>query len=204
MRLALRLSLAAVVAALGCGPNYRYVYDGEGAFERCYALDFDVDIAPAARSECWSNWLQAYAYGSTSDRVEYARGRLSSISRQSDAGAAATPAAPAAPSTPADEPVVNRAAPAVLTPDAGDAPLRSNVMVSTFDAGAARDVQSSTLVAPPATAPAQGTIGEPPGSRCGDDCRTQWSGCGERCTARDAACVAQCDERYRECMRGCF
>ncbi|MEZ4407235.1 MAG: hypothetical protein R3A52_12250 [Polyangiales bacterium] len=205
MRPALRLSLAALLAAVGCGPNYRYVYDGEGAFERCYALDFDVDIAPAARSECWANWLQAYAYGSTSDRVEYARGRLASISRQTDSGAVATPpAAPHAPTAPADEPVVNRAAPAILTPDAGDAPLRSNVMVSTFDAVLPRATRRRRRWSPPATALAQGAIGEPPGARCGDDCRTQWSGCGERCTARDAACVAQCDERYRECMRGCF
>ena len=204
MRLAPRLALAAF-AALGCGPNYRYVYDGEGAFERCYALDFDVDIAPAARNECWANWLQAYAYGSTSDRVEYARGRLSSLSREGDAGARSAPPSPMAEPAARPAAVETRAAPAILEPDAGEVPLRSSVMSATLDAGPARDAQPSTLVAPPPTARPQGSnLGEPPGARCGGDCRTQWSACGERCTARDAACVAQCDEGYRECMRGCF
>ena len=38
--------LAFVFALAACGPNYRYAYEGEGAFERCYALDYDNAAAP--------------------------------------------------------------------------------------------------------------------------------------------------------------
>ncbi len=40
MKLATALPVLSLALA-ACGPNYRYVYDGEAAFERCYALDYD-------------------------------------------------------------------------------------------------------------------------------------------------------------------
>ncbi|MBK6532153.1 MAG: hypothetical protein IPF99_21895 [Deltaproteobacteria bacterium] len=71
--------LTAFTALVGCGPNYRYVYDGESAFERCYGLDYDTAVADAARSSCWSAWLQSYSYGANPDRVDFARNRLAAL-----------------------------------------------------------------------------------------------------------------------------
>ncbi|MDB4932278.1 MAG: hypothetical protein JWM10_4762, partial [Myxococcaceae bacterium] len=101
-------------ALAGCGPNYRYVYDGESAFERCYGLDYDSTVGDPARASCWSTWLQSYSYGANPDRVDFARNRLSTLgtpdrrpppNNTSGANAAslnpsAAPAATGAPSAP--------------------------------------------------------------------------------------------------------
>jgi hypothetical protein len=60
--------LALVFALAACGPNYRYAYEGEGAFERCYALDYDNAAAPETRQQCWAAWLQSYSFGAGVDR----------------------------------------------------------------------------------------------------------------------------------------
>lgn len=200
------LSLATVTAVLGCGPNYRYVYNGESAFERCYALDFDVNVAPPLRSECWAAWLQSYAYGSTTDRVEYARGRLTALDldarqQQQQQRPTVTPEAQRAPND-RSVPEPWSTTSTTAQPPRQDPPFRT--LSGTADAGLAADT-SATLFSPPAaTATPTSNLGEPPGARCASDCRTQWSACGERCSTRDAACIVPCDERYRDCMRGCF
>jgi hypothetical protein len=106
--------LTALTALVGCGPNYRYVYDGESAFERCYGLDYDSAVIDTARVSCWSSWLQSYSYGANPDRVDFARNRLAAIGTgdrpnpgQSSSGAnaaslnpSANAALPGAPTTP--------------------------------------------------------------------------------------------------------
>jgi hypothetical protein len=112
------LHIAALGLLAACGPNYRYVYDGESAFERCYANDFDAAVAPAVRSRCWQEWLQAYSYGGAADRVEFARGRLTALETQSAAPAPPAPAAPAAPGPVASAPPQAMAAPPTAAPPA--------------------------------------------------------------------------------------
>lgn len=188
------LALAFVLAA--CGPNYRYAYEGEGAFERCYALDYDNGAAPETRQQCWAAWLQSYSFGAGVDRVEYARGR---VGQQPGAAQPAMLPGPVAPTLSARPDVAS------LSPTA---PPPSTAAAG---AGAADAWQRSQLSAggtvvgaPPPTAPPATPEAEPPGHACGTTCHDAWHTCGGACAAGQAACVARCDDTYRECMRGCF
>lgn len=199
------LFAALTAAALGCGPNYRYVYDGESAFERCYGLDYDNSVNDQARASCWSTWLQSYSYGANPDRIEFARNRLANVGaaeRRAPSTAAAAPnaAAPAAAAmtAPGAAPLtvdVDRALPAgPPAPEPAPAASPWNGRVSTG---------GNPVSAPPPTRH-DSAGAEPPGAACGHECRGQWGTCGGRCPRQDAACVARCDEGYRDCMRGCF
>jgi len=206
--------LTAFAALVGCGPNYRYVYDGESAFERCYGLDYDTAVADTARSSCWSAWLQSYSYGANPDRVDFARNRLAAIGgveRRAAAvpssGAQVASTGPAAPTA---------GPPAVMAPAASPAtPLTVDVdRVASLSPGPAEASSASRwngristggnpVNAPPPTRQ-DNTGAEPPGASCGHDCRAAWSTATAQCPRQDAACVARSDEGYRDCMRGCF
>lgn len=204
------LLLAASAIAAACGPNYRYVYDGESAFERCYGLDYDTTVNDAARSTCWSTWLQSYSYGANPDRIDFARNRLGTVGAAAERRPAPTAAA-ASPASPATNPN-----PTVATSQGGTAPLTVDVDRALPQAPAAPaettapspwngrvSTGGNPVNAPPPTRRESGGA-EPPGASCGNECRGSWSTCGGRCPRQDAACVARCDEGYRECMRGCF
>jgi hypothetical protein len=201
------LLLASLALTLGCGPNYRYVYDGESAFERCYGLDYDTTVNDVARSSCWSTWLQSYSYGANPDRIDFARNRLGTVGagerRTAPPATAGTlptqstsPAVPTPLTAGTTAPLtvdVDRALPAAVAPESAP-PSPWNGRVSTG---------GNPVSAPPPTQ-RDSTGAEPPGASCGHECRGSWSACGGRCPRQDAACVARCDEGYRECMRGCF
>jgi hypothetical protein len=190
--------LALVFALTACGPNYRYAYEGEGAFERCYALDYDGSTPPEVRQRCWAAWLQSYAYGASVDRVEYARSRMA---------LAPNPPGPAVPSSPpAASPTPLQNDPPTLSPAA---PPPSTVPTPNL-AGAWQRAQLSAggtaVAAPPPTAPAPASTPapEPPGHACATTCREQWQRCGDTCPVGQTVCVARCDDTYRDCMRGCY
>lgn len=215
------IALLTTFAALaGCGPNYRYVYDGESAFERCYGLDYDTAVADGARSSCWSSWLQSYSYGANPDRVDFARNRLAAIGDverraaavpSSGAQVAATrPFATTAPLAPAAVPSAAIApAPSTAAPLAVDVDRVASLAQSPAERAAANrwngriSTGGNPVNAPPPTRP-DDTGAEPPGARCGGDCRATWSTATAQCPRQDAACIARSDESYRDCMRGCF
>jgi len=192
-----------VLTLLGaCGPNYRYVYDGESAFERCYANDFDPEMAAPARSRCWQEWLRAYSYGGASDRVEYARSRVTALEAPNpetpvDRAAAPAPTSPAEPPAAPGTTVAERAPPVSATP----------ATPSERNGPSVGEPWRASAPALPSTAPTPTqtpTDGEPPGSACASACRVSWQSAASRCAQRDASCVAHSDEGYRDCMRGCF
>lgn len=226
---ALSISALCITTALtvGCGPNYRYAYDGEGAFERCYGLDFDTQIDNAQRARCWSDWLGAYASAASSERTEYARTRISALQSNDSRSASAPPPAPSAERihTPPAEEGAQRPSGATLGPGVivtppqpptspqGPAPApgaagpvdvdRANApSPAVGDPWRGRVSTGGNPIASPP--PTQSLGAEPPGASCANDCRSAWSGSSARCASRDAACVARCDESYRDCMRGCF
>jgi hypothetical protein len=188
--------LLAAVTDLGCGPNYRYAYEGEAAFERCYALDYESAVTPGDRAGCWSAWLQHYSYGANPDRLDYARSRLTASSVAGPQSATLNPTSPNAPIP---------AAPSVAPPQLA-APILANTPAATPPAPtpAAPRPPGLPLTAPPATSAAPAASGDPPGSSCANECRSSWGSCGGGCTRRDAACEARCDDVYRDCMRGCY
>jgi len=186
--------LALTLAA--CGPNYRYAYEGEGAFERCYALDYDNGAAPETRQQCWSAWLQSYSFGAGVDRVEYARSR---VAQQPGVNPTTVMPGPVAPtlgpaSTPREDVAMNpRALPPATAPANADAWQRAQVSAG-----------GTAVGAPSPTAAPQAPEAEPPGAACGTACHETWHTCGTACAAGATTCVARCDDAYRDCMRGCF
>lgn len=205
--------LAALGALLGCGPNYRYVYDGESAFERCYGLDYDTTVADTARSSCWSAWLQSYSYGANPDRVDFARNRLAAIGAVArhepatpSSGSSAAPLSPSPATGPALPPPPATTATTALTVDVDRVAARAPAPAEA--SGANRwngriSTGGNPVNAPPPTRE-DNTGAEPPGASCGHECRAAWSLASGRCPRQDAACVARSDESYRDCMRGCF
>ena len=206
-----RVAFLTVFAALaGCGPNYRYVYDGESAFERCYGLDYDTTVADTARSSCWSAWLQSYSYGANPDRVDFARNRLAAIGtgeRRNPAGqASGANASTLNPSASSGGPGPTSAPTAALTVDVDRPATRPAASAETAGASpwsGRMSTGGNPVNAPPPTHQ-DSTGAEPPGATCAHDCRAAWSTASGRCPRQDAACVARSDEGYRDCMRGCF
>ena len=189
--------LALVFALAACGPNYRYAYEGEGAFERCYALDYDNSAAPETRQQCWAAWLQSYSFGANVDRVEYARGRVAQPTNAQ--GPAAVMPGPVAPT------FAQRSEPAALSATAPP-PNTAPANVGAADAWQRAQVSAggTAVGAPSPTAPAGAPEAEPPGHACGTTCHDTWHTCGAGCAGGQATCVARCDDAYRDCMRGCF
>lgn len=192
------LHIAALGLLAACGPNYRYVYDGESAFERCYANDFDAAVTPAVRSRCWQEWLQAYSYGGAADRVEFARGRLTALETQSAAPPPPSPASPGAPGPASPSPAQASASPPPV-PAAPSAPPAPTPGLGEPWRAVPHSLPS-TAPSPTQAAPQA----DPPGAACANACRAAWQLAAGRCAQRDASCVAQSDEGYRDCMRGCF
>jgi len=76
--------LGGVVVALGCGPGFQAIYEGDARFEHCYALDENPSASMTAKGECWRDWMDHYTYGQTRDRVAYAAARTRAMSRIHD------------------------------------------------------------------------------------------------------------------------
>jgi hypothetical protein len=199
MKHASRLPVLALALA-ACGPNYRYVYDGEAAFERCYALDYDEGSTAPTRQQCWSAWLQSYSFGAGADRVDYARAHVNGQPQQPAVQTPQAAMAPlaTAPSAPTMEP---------LPPPPAGPPTSAPAMTQQAASAWRREqisVGGNPVAAPPPTATPTAPESEPPGASCATECHATWHACGTRCTGNDAACIARCDDGYRECMRGCF
>ena len=213
---------AGALAFAACGPNYRYVYDGESAFERCYAFDYDPNVPVSSRASCWTSWLQSYQFGASADRVEYARGRAANpgavpgLSAPPPANGIATPTPSAA--SPAPTPAPKPAPPvaALVAPQSpvaatnpavvGRAATTATPGSGTNDTWQRAQISGggNPVAAPPPTSTQSATGSEPPGAACAADCRNAWSASAAQCVSRDAACTARSDETYRDCMRGCF
>ena len=187
---------AAIVATLwGCGPSVQSIHEGNVRFEHCYRLDLDPNIAPTHRLTCWRQWTEAYAYGQTRDKIDYARRRaryLAAGTRTADKldlsekthtePATESPAgAPAPTSAHAPPP------PMATKPDPGTAARDGGKRIS--DSG------------PPAELP------DPPFAGCLDSCRDVWRACQWPCAVRserpDASC-SDCKPNYRACLKRCL
>lgn len=156
------------------------IYEGDVRFEHCYRLDLDLNIAPTHREACWKQWLAAYTYGQSRDRIEYARRRVRAF-----AGGDAT--------RPSLDPGAQRPSRreyylVVPDPTSAHAPPPSLAMQVTTDAGPP----------PPPSAPR---------SACASACESSWQSCKAACGpdggTSDAACRS-CEPDYKRCMQRCF
>jgi hypothetical protein len=184
-----RLAALAIVAtvaslaaggALGCGPSFQSIYEGDVRFEHCYAVDESQRAPGSEKLACWHDWLRTYTYGQTADRVEYAAARYHLLK---------TGDAPFALDALADGPTERPTARQTIggpEPTSAFAPPPN--------------------VAPPPPASTQrsepmSVAARPPGSECGDDCSRSWRECRQSC--KDGEC-SRCDASSRSCMSACF
>ncbi|MEO8878732.1 MAG: hypothetical protein ABI461_24290 [Polyangiaceae bacterium] len=78
-RVAPCLLLAATAIAVGCGPSFQALYEGDARFEHCYALEEDGIVSIQKRADCWRDWTDHYTYAQTRDRVQYASMRYRAL-----------------------------------------------------------------------------------------------------------------------------
>ena len=197
------LAVAALGGALlfaGCGPSFQSIYEGDARFEHCYALDDDPNVAMQRKSDCWKVWTQHFTYGSTRDRVEYAKMRYRALSR--------------VPVAPTDEAMMG----AALGEQRGgtiSAPAPTNAFApppktqQDDDGGVAAAPSASpsnlanvpTAAGPPAASASASNVATPPKNDCVDGCGTTWQQCKGGCNAK--TCDA-CDRTYGRCVKACF
>ena len=179
----------ALALALGCGPSYTVVYEGDARFEHCYALEQTPTASIDQKALCWKVWTQRNTYGQTRDRVEYAASRyrlLTAVQLPTDEGM--EQAAPGFVDT-----TTSLAAP---TPTSAFAPppVTSTTAVQTWGAPPVLTTPAPTSTAAPPPATTAGP--KPPGAECLAACESTWQSC------QDAK--PKCDRTYGTCVGTCF
>lgn len=174
---------------LACGPSFQAVYECDVRFEHCYALD-QGSASNDVKKECWREWLHAYTYGQSRDRVEYAAQRFSELSIGSTL-----------PSIDVPEHDPDRAK------RASAGPLPTSAFVpppNVAERAPSAESSSPTAPAPPASAAVSSrtAAGEgAPGAACESRCLERWNGCKDGC--KGPTCE-HCDRAYRACVPACF
>lgn len=190
----LAAALKALVVALGgvavgCGPSFAAVHEGESRFEHCYALDENPNETLEKKAACWSDWAQRHTYGQTRDRVQYAVQRHRALSR--------------VPVLPTDEAMMGAAPGEGVQPQHVAAPAPTSAFApppKTLEADGGSDA------APGARLPESGVavpVSAPPKSMavaCAYDCESTWTGCRSGC---DKKRCDECDRTYKTCLRKC-
>jgi hypothetical protein len=185
--------------ALGCGPSFQAIYEGDARFEHCYALEEDPNVAMQYKSECWHDWMKRYTYGQTRDRVQYAANRYAALTR--------------APASPTDEAMMG-AAPGEegeKTQISAPAPTSafSSPPITSPGVNAVKPTQTWTTTAPVldgglAPSPVV-TVPEPrsPLADCTDACTATWKACRLTCEQNKGGCDL-CEKPYRACLKACI
>ncbi len=184
------------VCTLGCGPSVQSIYEGNVRFEHCYRLDLDPAIALPHREACWREWLRAYTYGQTTDRIEYARRRLLEIKVSPNLMvlrmrlAAPAPSAPA-PAEATGPRTTHEAPPSTAQTAAGEG-----------DPAAAGSASETAFEQPPVEVAGKDL---PPGHLCSGRCGEGWRDCQKNCTSgRELPLCDGCAADFRRCVRRCY
>jgi len=181
------LWLGAVVAgAVACGPSFQTVYECDVRFEHCYALDQGAATVEA-KKDCWREWLHAYTYAQSRDRIEFAATRFSELSLD--------------PTLPNEDVRGPR-------PRRPDRPVAAPVPTNAFapppnvsDGRGATDPSAASGKGSHESIAVRAAVPEPPGADCAQLCGAKWDDC--RATCKEHACDG-CDKVYRACMPACF
>lgn len=205
MRLALGAPLLSggLGLALGCGPSFQAVYEGNARFEHCYALDESPKTPMREKAACWREWSERYTYGQTRDRVQYATTRYVALTE--------------ARALPTDEAMMN-AAPGESRQSTITAPAPTNAF-----APPPKILEPSAEprpAPPPTNALPQKAVDDPkpadpspaaaklPAAACAEECGTAFRGCSAGCPedagAKASKVCQRCQPSYRACMRACF
>jgi len=198
-----RILVVAAGLALGCGPSFQAIYEGDARFEHCYALEETAAASMQQKAECWREWTQRHTYGQTRDRVEYAASRYRALTK--------------APDMPTDEAMME-AAPGVVdtsgqlaapapTSAFAPPPVMTTGDTSSRDAGTSAMATVPAIVAPPASAsvaPAPSSSSapaprKPKAAKCVSDCDTGF----DACASQNDGDVKKCDAGYSRCIEAC-
>jgi len=189
-----RAALFVALAALGCGPSFQAVHEGEARFEHCYAMDESASAALERKAACWHDWVSHYTYGQTRDRVSYAAQRYRALS--------------AVPDLPTDEAMMSAAPGEGVTGSTIAAPAPTSAFAPPPKTLEERDAGASTAPSTQVNAPSTGSlkavdaggVGRPAAAMCADTCEGDWSKCRAGCSGK--ACDA-CDKPYKSCLARC-
>ena len=192
------VALALALGGAACGPSYQVVYEGDARFEHCYALD-DTPTAPMQeKTDCWTQWMRAYTYGQTRNRVDYAAMRARALQE--------------AHAAPTDEAMMGAAPGGGTARVIGqDEPATTNAFATPPKTMSEGDAGVSTSPAPPPVVrlvpvapftPAEAASQPTPGDACTARCRATWETCRESCKL--AVTCRGCDKAYGKCVQKCF
>jgi hypothetical protein len=162
--------------AVGCGPSFEAIQEGDLRFAHCDRLDLDPNISASHRLHCWREWRRVYTYGQTRDRVEYSQRRIAEVV-SGDTGPPfelPSPMSRRADVIPAGEPNPLHNPPPAVAPMADD-----------------------TGVAPPG-----GPAATADGPSCVARCEAARSECTPGCEARQRGC-GDCDSSFEACLGDC-
>ena len=192
-----------VAAAVGCGPSFQAVYEGNRRFEHCYALEENPGVTMPDKSHCWRDWSEHYTFGQTRDRVQYAISRYVALSR---AGSAPTDEAMmmAAPGETPRTSIINAPSPTnAFAPPPKVLEAGEERKASSARPGEAASVPFLDAGAPRETPPAPIVPTQMCNDKCGGDYKTCAGGCEGDAGPKSKTCV-KCESSYKTCMRACF
>jgi len=176
------LVAAAAIALAACGPSFQVVYEGDARFEHCYALDDTATVPMTEKTECWTQWMQAYTYGQTRNRIDYAAMRAKALRD--------------APVIPTDEALMSAAPGGGVTRNlTHEEPVTTNAFAPPPKTLGEGDAAVETPETPPPPVAPQA-----PREACTDRCHGQWTSCRATCKTK----CGECDSSYGGCMKGCF
>ena len=197
-RIVLRGSIvSSALVALGCGPSFEVLAEGDLRFVHCDRLDLDPKIASSHRLHCWREWRRMYTYGQTRDRVEYAQRRIAEVVSGD------TEAPFQLPSAESPRGVGRHWVRPGLKLDAVAVPPAAAAAVPPASAVAAASVAvaaSLAVAAPPAT----GTPAAPSAEElaCHSRCETANAACAPGCETRPTGCK-RCERPLETCLSDC-
>ncbi len=182
------LASVACCACWACGASVQAVQEGTLRFEHCYRLDLNTETATTHRRTCWQEWVTAYTYGQSRDRIEYARRRIRSL-------AVGDPSRP------------------TLHVEAARKPEQRQFYLSVPTAGSLHSppapIATRTYVPPDAGHRPQLTTDD-----CAHSCQATLQSCRAPCAANDAAAAGAaahvadacsgCEADYKRCMVRCY
>jgi len=159
------------------------VHQSNAYFERCHGADFNAQITPAAKRQCWGLWLRYYADEQSPDRVAYARDRFAALGRGE----------------------IMIGLPGVPTSAVDTAYTSSFLTVSEVDTTTDATDATGPAGPDPSSTDHHRRITPPiANGPCAGVCGPRLEACVARCEGRERSCQAACDIEQRTCARGCY
>lgn len=164
-----------VLGVGACAASPRIVYQGNAAFEYCYAAEQKPKVTLAQREACWSAWLAHYTRHQDLNRVDYALRRQEALQMGDP-----TPPPPAIASSAGSEGPADPATLGFGVTDEGD-PIRSPNSMKPYAVEGDNSAKTGCLV-----------TCEQLSVECIHACQPGFEPCLETCKADQRICLGGC------------